>query len=216
MVCAMSMLDEVLRRISVVRDAGLLPVVVFDLDSTLFNTAGRHLKILQEFAATRGDAAFSEVVAEVRHAEFGWSISGPLKRRDITDEALHKALFDFWFERFFTDAYVLHDLCAEGAVAYANKVHEAGAMVYYLTGRHVDGMGVGTVRALTAAGFPLWRGRTTLHLKPGFTVADKEFKTAAVRDIRSTGQVVATFDNEPENVNLLRQAFPNALHVLFE
>src|SRR5262249_16347697 len=80
------------------------------------------------------------------------------------------------------------------------------------TGRHVGGMEVGTVRALTRHGFPFWHGRCVLHLKPSFEMDDRAFKDDALADIRSyQGRVVATFENEPGNANIFSAAFPGAL-----
>jgi len=104
-----------------------------------------------------------------------------------------------------------------GAVAFARAVHDAGAFCYYLTGRDVGGMAQGTVAAITDAGFPFWRGRTSLHLKPTFEEDDHRFKLAALEDIRSHhGTVIATFENEPENANLFLAAFPDAQHFLLQ
>ena len=100
-----------------------------------------------------------------------------------------------------------------GAVDYVRRIHEAGALVYYLTGRHVHGMSVGTIQALTQAPFPYWRGRAILHLKPTFSMDDAEYKENAIADIQSHhGEVVATFDNEPANCNIFQRAFPEAMN----
>ena len=88
-------------------------------------------------------------------------------------------------------------------------------MLYYLTGRHVDGMHLGTAKSLVDHGFPLYRGRTVLHLKPSFHMKDHDFKEMALADIRSlAGPVVATFENEPGNANLFLASFPDAAHFL--
>ena len=46
----MTSLKDVLQRVETVAQGGDNPVIVFDLDSTLFDTAGRHLAILRAFA----------------------------------------------------------------------------------------------------------------------------------------------------------------------
>ncbi len=193
--------------------AGELPIAVFDLDSTLFNTGGRHLKILQDFAEEVPEVA--PLVADIEHGEFGWSISEPLRRRGLSNPVILQRLSSFWAERFFTDAFVVHDRPAVGGPAFVKTFWQRGGLVYYLTGRHVHGMGQGTVQALVDAGFPYFRGRTVLHLKPTFEMADKPFKDVAIAEIRSyRGTVVATFENEPENANLFRSSFPEARHFL--
>jgi len=206
---------QVLRRIEAAREDNVLPIVVFDLDSTLFATAGRNMVILQDFAKAHQNnfEGLDELILSVSHADLGWDIRAPLMARGVSDKALLDAVMDFWKARFFTDEYVVHDHPNPGAVDFVHQVHEAGALVYYLTGRHVQGMSVGTIQALTNSGFPYWRGRTILHLKPSFTMDDAVYKQQAIDDINShQGAVVATFDNEPANCNIFQSSFGKALN----
>jgi hypothetical protein len=210
-----SRLGEVLAAVAGAR----APVVVFDLDSTLFSTWPRSVAILNEFVAAYGHAhpEIARAAASVRVADERWSVIDVLRGLGVADEPSLEHLRRFWVDRFFTDAYLAHDPAAPGAVDYVRRVHDAGAHVYYLTGRHYDGMGEGTVRALTAAGFPLWRGRVHLHLKPRFDMPDRAFKEEAIADLRSLGgDIVATFENEPENANLFQESFPDATNFLLE
>lgn len=196
-----------------------LPMVVFDLDSTLFSTGPRNLRILREFVAgaVGGDARLEALVAGLGAEDMGWNVNEALRGRGVEDPALLAALKTFWAERFFTDDYCAGDEPVPGAAAWVTRCHQRGALVYYLTGRHVGGMEHGTVRALREHGFPFWRGRCVLHLKPSFEMADRAFKDEALDDIRSyRSPVVATFENEPGNANLFARAFPDALHFLLE
>lgn len=206
---------QVLRRIQAAREGERLPLVVFDLDSTLFATAGRNMHILNDFAtAYRQDHdGLENLISTVEHHDLGWDIRAPLIARGVQDQDLLSSLLSFWKDRFFTDEYVVHDFPNPGAIDYVRAVHEAGALVYYLTGRHVNGMSHGTVQALTDNHFPYWRGRAILHLKPSFTMDDALYKKEAIGDINSHGgEVVATFDNEPANCNIFQSSFPNALN----
>ena len=208
-------LHTALSRVQDLHQSNRLPVVVFDLDSTLFATAGRNKVILERFAAAYGggNSDLKTLVADISFEDLGWDIRTPLRARGVTDEGLLAALLDFWKDRFFTDEFVLFDHPNPGAVDYVRRIHEAGALVYYLTGRHIQGMSLGTVQALTQAPFPYWRGRAILHLKPNFSMDDAEYKQQAISDIRShQGVVVATFDNEPANCNIFQRAFPDALN----
>jgi hypothetical protein len=208
-------LTEVLERVERAREARRLPIVVFDLDSTLFSTAQRNWAILQEFLAAPQRAELAERLSSLRPADIGWNIHQCLEHRGIGDASLWKTLHGFWFERFFSDAYLRHDEALPGAPAFVDACHVRGALIYYLTGRHVGGMELGTVSALRAQGFPFWRGRCALHLKPSFEMSDTAFKQAAIDDLRSyRGEVVASFENEPGNANLFLRAFPDALHFL--
>lgn len=196
---------------------GVLPLLVFDLDSTLFSTAPRNLNILREFVTLHSEAHpnLRQLTSAVGVEDMGWNVHDDLMRLGVDDKDLLRALKSFWFERFFSDDYLLHDTPLPGAVEYVEACHQRGALIYYLTGRHVGGMEVGTVRALTQQGFPFWHGRCVLHLKPSFEMNDRSFKDDALEDIRSyKGRVVATFENEPGNANMFAQAFPDALHYL--
>jgi len=212
-------LAEVLQRIDAVIADGRLPVVVFDLDSTLFSTEPRNMRIISEFVAEHGAEfpGLDELVSGLQLSDMGWGVTEPFTDRGFDPPGFKKALSRFWGKRFFTSDYVISDHPTPGSVEFARQCHERGAMLYYLTGRHVSDMGAGTVKALTDHGYPLWRGRCTLHLKPSFELDDKVFKDAALRDIRSNqGEVVATFENEPGNANLFYDAFPGGLHFLLE
>lgn len=210
------MLDQVYRRIEAATARGVLPIVIFDLDSTLFDTAGRNLRILREYGEACGDPELGRICAEVRLEELGWSVLTPLERRGITRADQLDDVEAFWRERFFSDGYLLHDEPAPGAVSFVNGCHDRGALVYYLTGRHVGGMEVGTVRALTRHGFPFWRGRCALHLKPARGLSDRRHKEQALDLVRSyQGEVVATFENDPGNAHLFLRGFPGALHFLY-
>jgi hypothetical protein len=208
-------LSEVLERIDKVSAKARLPVVVFDLDSTLFTTGPRNWAILQEFMKAPGREALALQTARVQPEDIGWNVHDCLRERGIGDAELWKELRRFWTERFFTDAYIAHDRALPGAAAFVGACHARGALIYYLTGRHVGGMEVGTVEALRREGFPFWRGRCVLHLKPSFEMSDTGFKDDAVADVRSyRGAVVASFENEPGNANMFLRAFPDALHFL--
>lgn len=210
-------LRAVFPRIERALEQDLLPLVVFDLDSTLFTTGPRNLRILREFIDSRGDAhpELAALAQSIGLSDMGWNVHECLRARGIGDEVLWDALKKFWFERFFTDEYLACDTPVPGAAEFVNACHQRGAMIYYLTGRHVGGMEIGTVRSLVARGFPFWRGRCVLHLKPSFEMNDRAFKDDALADIRSyKGSVVATFENEPGNANMFARAFPHALHFL--
>jgi hypothetical protein len=212
-------LSEIFPRIDAALARDRLPIVVFDLDSTLFSTAPRNFAILREFVAANSGAhpLLADVAERIGLDDMGWNVNEDLQRFGFTEQEVLTRLKAFWFERFFRDEYLLHDTPVLGAVAFAHACHARGALIYYLTGRHVGGMEIGSVQSLRAHGFPFWRGRCVLHLKPSFEMNDSTFKQEAVLDLRSyRGEVVASFENEPGNANMFLRAFPDALHVLLE
>jgi len=231
-------LNEVLKRVENTARNGELPIAIFDLDSTLFSIAARNLRILWEFASAfqREHPDLAAAAARVSLVDLGWSYTQPLIEQGIAED--HPALEDLkahWRARFFSDEYVVLDLPNPGAPEFVNACHRAGALAYYLTGRHVSsaaidvakpgrdrctpkttpGMEFGTARALTQHGFPFWQDRCELHLKPACEMEDATFKEDVLKKISSLhGAVVATFDNEPGNCNQFIERFPKAMNFL--
>ena len=190
------------------------PIVVFDLDDTLFQTAPRHKAILAAWAQTPAGAPYAAAIAALPVERISYDIGDTAKTLGIPD-ALVPGLKQFWADRFFTSEYVQYDTPNPGAVAYANALQQAGAEVVYLTGRS-ETMGDGTEKALKAFGFP-WNpqhGSTALMLKATAAQHDVDFKAAASRSIAATGTVVASIDNEPANVNMFHDVLPEATTVL--
>lgn len=208
--------------ISAIKSEKDLPIVVLDLDDTLFATARRNLIIIQNFAADQGDQYpdFAKVAANLKLSDMNWSVTIALTQAGLDPNSASLPPFTaYWGNTFFTDDYASIDLPNPGAVDFVNACHEAGAMIFYLTGRHIgdpglrNGMGLGTALDFTNRGFPFWKGRCELKLKKDKSQLDVDYKTEALAEIASLkGTVIATFDNEPANAALFHQHFPNALN----
>ena len=206
---------RVLDRISDAVGRDSEPVVVFDLDSTLFTTQPRNLAILREFMEhPHSTSAFNEIASLLEAEHLGWNIMDDMKQRGFGDGEVLDRLAAFWKERFFGDSYLAHDLPLGGAAHFVGQCHDAGALVYYLTGRDEPNMLAGTRQSLRNHGFPLDVERTLLRLKPHFELPDLEFKQDVMRELDSHGEVVALFENEPANANAFAAHFPDA-DVLF-
>lgn len=210
----MTPLQAVLQRVSALQQRGAQPVVVFDLDSTLIDTAHRHLRILREFCFEKPDPEMVRLAAGLVPTDIGWSLEDALQARGFDDADALRELRTYWFARFFQDDYCRTDLPTRGAPAFVRAVWEAGATVCYLTARPLQTMGHGTVHTLQRWGMPVLTGRTVLHLKADPQQADHAFKQAALDDIAALGHVAATFENEPANCNSFAGRFPEALHVI--
>ncbi len=202
------MLERVVRAVS----RAERPVVVFDLDSTLIHTGGRHLAILRAFAERRDDPTLKKLARALDPSAFGWTVDEPLRGR--VAPASIEALLQFWREAFFSGRFLHADRALPGAVEFVRALHRGGAWIYYLTARAADTMGAETLRSLHDLGFPLAEGRAVLHMKPASTDDDHAHKRAALHAIAQLGQVVATFENEPAHANRFVEAFPEAIHVL--
>lgn len=194
------------------RWGGAPPVVVFDLDGTLFDNRPRTCAIFHDLA-TSWDKDHPDIAARLRSVEpsqLAYQVSDSLERLGITGEDLVKEAFAFWRARFFADAHLRHDVEVPGAAAFAQGSYDRGATLVYLTGRDLPMMGAGTFASLRDVGFPVGVVGTELVLKPRFEMPDSEFKRYEAPRLARIGAVVAAFDNEPENCNVFASQFPDA------
>lgn len=184
---------------------GPMPVVTFDLDSTLFDNRPRQLAILSAFAQAHGLGGVDALTIEDVD---GWRVAELVPRLSGGSPDLASSFKPFWRDRFFTSEFCRHDVALPGASEFVREVERAGAQIVYLTGRHED-MRQGTADSLKEGGFPVG----TILMKPTFEMTDTQWKEIAVARLRETGPVVASFDNEPTHVNRLKSAFPDAVVV---
>lgn len=193
-------------------------VVVFDLDGTLMDNRPRVVAILHElgaeWAARRPEASAACVTAVAD--DIGYGFIDNLRRLGVHDPELHQEGLTFWKQRFFRDHHVRHDVEVQGARAFAHACYEAGATVVYLTGRDLPNMALGSFASLRDLGFPIGVVGTELVVKPTFEMPDAEFKQEVAPLFKRLGTVVASFDNEPVNVNLFLAAHPGSMGVFLD
>ena len=202
-----SPLEAVLAR---AKALGRRAVVIFDLDSTLFDNKPRQARILREFGQSRGIAALTACRAS--HFSSGWDLRAAMRHCGLTaDEAerIYPEAKRFWLERFFTSDYCTEDIAVAGAPQFVKAVADTGATICYVSGRP-EQMKRGTLDAMRKCGFLLPSKRVHLILKASPSIHDDDFKREAHRKIAELGEVVAVFDNEPTHVNDYRRRFPEA------
>ena len=205
-----TLLRKILDRAEESAKAGKHPVIVFDLDGTLIDNRPRVVAIFHELGEHWRER-HPEAAARCRAAtvdQIGYGVVDNLKRFGVEESWLHEEGFHFWKERFFTDDYQAHDIELPGALAFAKGCHDRGVFLVYLTGRDLPGMALGTFKSLRDLGFPIATMGAKLVTKPAFDIPDTEFKQSVARDIGRYGEVIAVFDNEPANCNLLLEAYP--------
>jgi len=189
-------------------------VVIFDLDSTLFDNRPRQVRILREFGQAKGIASLA--ANEVRHWASGWDMRGAMVNAGLPEadaDALLSEARTFWRERFFTSEYCRIDAEIAGAGAYLRALAATQVQIAYVTGRH-EPMREGSVEALGNFDMPLPDGgQVRLLMKPTLDETDDDFKVQVVAQVRALGEVIAAFDNEPTHVNGYRVSFPEALSV---
>jgi hypothetical protein len=182
-------------------------VALFDIDSTLMDTAPRNAAILAEaLEALPALTAWKDhLILDGRT----WNILDPLRQAGITDVPLLATVEAFWKQRFFTDEWVMKDQPYLGVPEFLHEVKAQGFRLAYLTGRHASGMERGTRQSFVDHGLPAGPDET-FFFKPSFEMGDREFKESVCHRVAALGTLVVTVDNEPANVNLFRRAFPQA------
>lgn len=199
------------------------PTVVFDLDSTLYEVAARTHAIIKEWLTTGHKLPKSvlEPLNNLKHEEVGYSLRDTFLSvgLDMQDREVHDAwvaLKDFWWERFFSSAYLMHDQPYPGAAEFVRQVHQLGAHIVYLTGRDEKKMLRGTIENLYRDKFPLEPATVRLMMKQNEALTDSDYKRAAAVHLEQNALVIASFENEPHNVVALFESFPKALHIFME
>ena len=198
--------------------AGEMPVVVFDLDGTLFHNGTRTKQIWLD-AARRARAEHPDLQWKLESLDplaLPYRVKSALPGLGVTDPDEQGLLMDAWVAGFFSDDYLLHDVPLEGAAAYVTRLRDMGAIVVYLTGRDAPRMLVGTTASLRETGFPMGVYATELIMKPEAAVEDSLFKVGVFDYLDHLGRVVGVFENEPGNLNALHDRFPGAVAVFVE
>lgn len=192
------------------------PTIVFDVDDTLFRTAHRSLRILDEWCREPENGHFAPHMPLVALDAVGYGIHEALATLGVP-EARREHAWAYWRERFFTSQYVRYDMPYAGAVDYVRAVHGLGCGVVYLTGRHMA-MEAGTIRALVDHGFP-WTpddASTRLVLKPDQAMDDAAYKAEQFAALQAAGPILGALDNEPANVNLFHRLVPEAMAIFID
>lgn len=187
---------------------------IFDLDSTLFDVSPRITKIIHNFAETKEikekypEASLALLKLEAHESDYG--IKKTLMRigfRPPSEEFIRK-LVDYWKKDFFSNNFLYCDKPYPGAAEFVTHLHEAGADIFYLTGRDIPRMLEGTIKSLKANGFPLKKDNSDLILKPNTEVSDHEFKGEFFKGIDNRFDEVWFFENEPKNIYLVEKITP--------
>jgi hypothetical protein len=212
-----TLLDRVVERCGA-NGAARTPVVVFDLDGTLMDNRPRTTMILRELAERwrERDPGAASKLDSAKPDDLAYLLTDSLGRLGITRTELIRDAEVFWRERFFTDEYLTHDVEVPGASTFARDCYAAGGILVYFTGRDLPLMGLGSFASLRDLDFPIGVPGTELVLKPDANMPDEAFKRMSGPSLARVGHVVAIFDNEPGNCNVLGAHFPDAESVLVD
>jgi hypothetical protein len=194
------------------------PMVIFDVDGTLFDNRSRILQILKEYGdqelkTVRPDAHKALQVLTVDRIQY--MLTDTLTGAGVTEPTVVNNAAVFWSQRFFSDEYLKHDLPTPGSVNFVRTLYSNGARIVYLTARDAPRQLMGTIKSLRDSGFPIGIQGTELIMRPTVQTQDAIFKQQVTNYLRHYGKVIATFDNEPANANVYRRAFPDAAVIVY-
>ena len=188
------------------------PVIIFDLDDTLFYSSSRNLVIFQEFIKRKKikkEFPYEvKQIKKIKRDQIEYRFDQTMNNLEISNVAFISQLKIFWRARFFSNDYVKEDEVIGGSVAYVNKLYNLGAKIVYLTGRNND-MRSGTILSLKENKFP-YSKNAILITKKDKRMNDVIYKKSAFKDIELLGTVVGAFENEPKNLNAMLDYFPES------
>lgn len=209
--------EEIRRKVAAAKGAGKTPLVVFDLDDTLVDTATRtralFVEALRSPSAPAGADQAAEQLDYLCLGEYVLDIEGNLDRAGL-DANVRRYLQEVWTRSWLTDRYLDRSVPFRGAARWVAELRAKGATIVYLTNRHGRRLREGTLRALDARGFPVERDGAVLIMQAGDHEDSLSWKEEEAEKLAARGTVVATFENEPANVKMYRRLFPEAVPVL--
>ncbi len=215
---------EILRQILVkTRELKASSLLVFDLDSTLFDVHPRVQRVIEDFAnhpsmRTKFPEAV-QMMVKAKTERRDWGLKAAVLRAGLgsASEEFHQELKSFWLEKFFSNSYLQYDVPYDGAVQYVQALWKTGAHIAYLTGRDIHRMGQGSVEVLKKWQLPIEVPRTELILKPEKGMDDAHFKTDWFSNIEPNKfQKIWFFENEPVNIHALRAKLPQIEVIFFD
>lgn len=206
------MLKNILNQLQQISNSGQRSLVVFDLDSTLFDVSPRLERILLDFAMIpfnqRRFPQHIPALLKIKTLRQDWGIVGALQRAglDSVDSEFQEAILSYWKNSFFSNHYLQFDNVYEGALEFVQAVDAAGSEIAYLTGRDVDRMGVGSIENLRQWNFPL-HDKAKLILKPHRSLDDAQFKTDwfIEQAKESSRKAIQAAQNQADNLNDLME-----------
>lgn len=192
--------------------AGRVPIVVFNIDGTIFDNRPRSQAILRDFIAYGGDsyAEIADSVYALRQDSINYYVVDSFRSAGIANLFFMESALKYWSDHFFSNRYVVYDLPINGSVAFINEMHDAGALIVYLSGRGRTTMLEGTIQSLNMAGFPVASSRTLLVMKPSPRENNLTYKAREYQSIARLGKVVAAFENDPRAAVAMQGAWPHA------
>lgn len=224
-------LTEIFESVEQDHEAGRASLIVMDLDETTVNSIPRRFVALRGSLAKVCGTAVDAVCAALDQVTFE-EMDSQENRYDIKETARRKGLSGeepriAEIERELVALYLSGrfeslDREVPGAGAYVRALRRAGARVVFVSSRFDDVQRLGTLASLRTLGLVRGAGdeRDVLLRRRGEASIDfkrRAFAAIASEVERSEGLAVrGVFENEPENMQAMVEAFPEARAVFVE
>jgi hypothetical protein len=226
-------LGEVLEAARAARQAGRGAVVVMDLDETVVDSTPRRWAASRDVAqvlcgtgalsAPACETALSLNLSEIYRLANSYDSAALARRLGFDPRAREWDLIaSEMLKAYLSGRYEQWDQPVPGSNAYVHELRQAGARVYFVSSRFDDVQRASTLASLRALGFvgegPAQADERDVVLRPR-AMSSIEFKRWAFGRIKveSAGaRVVGAFENEPENIQAMKAAFPGARLVFVE
>ena len=209
--------SEIKNKISSNKLAGKNARIVFDLDGTLMYYFPRTKQILVD-AARMIPSIPEDTINNIESLDlddFPYWLNSLLDKIGIFDPKIRAAFLEDWDNRFFTDQYLWADRAMKDATEFVRRLSDAGAIISYLTGRHRNGMYLGTRASIIKNGFPFCDDDLGILMKPLKEHSNALFKRDAAAKLSASGEIIAIFDNEPQELAYISSQIPDAIPALY-
>lgn len=210
----MNISESMQRRIEETLARGEKPLIIFDIDDTIIDCRHRKFRVIRDFIAQPliREAFPLECLLTERLVweNVQYRVMDTLAIEGVQNQDFGEQLFQFWRQNYFTYPYLIEDEPFPGALEFVQLCHKLGAVIVYLTGRDLPGMGPATFDTIRKLGFPATGDRVHFILKQDPTIEDLEFKVLALEKIAGLGTVIAALENELPNLHAMANRFPEA------
>jgi hypothetical protein len=209
--------SELLNKISATTPESTL--VVFDLDSTIFNVGPRTQAIAHAFINDPENRKKypeeCELLKKINVSNKHWGISDPISELKIKAEIhFFQSIEKFWRQNFFSNDFLKYDELSKGATDFIQNLLNKNISIYYLTGRDSIRMGSGSEASLKQHNLPFDKDHQ-LHMKPTKGLVDAHYKRDKINDFHKDFKNIWLIDNEPVILIELMKECPFANLVYF-
>ncbi len=175
------------------------PVLIFDIDSTIFNVSPRNQDIFDLFCSIHKakNPILLKISSSYQLKYTDWGLN-PYLNMIPNNDSLKKEAHSFWKNHFFSGTFLFSDKPYKGIIPLIKLLYSKNSLILYLTGRDDHRMRKATLLQLRHWGLPLDTEKN-LITKPHKKMNDGEYKNKALLRIFKIyfKHSIFFFDNEP-------------------